>query len=353
MGRTSNARESLMKAALELIWGDSYSTVTVEAICARAKVKKGTFYHFFGSKSNLVEAVIAEWWGERRKLFETIFRPEIKPLERIWTYLESIAQNQLRVYESSGQIIGAPLFILASEVCTKDEKLRLAIDAIIKSGIRYFEDAIREAQLSGEAGGEDAARTARLLWGFYAATLMRARIEKDPKLIRTLVSDARELIHASSPALHPVSAERGKIDFGAALDQQTYRRTMEREVNWRAAFTESASTRADPEEMLVLTDGEGRVEWVNEAFSRMCGYTLEELRGQRPGRLLQGAKSDPAAVALLRDAVNSFQACDCRIVNYRKDGTPYQVLISLRPVFVGGRLDGFFAVEREIKGKSN
>jgi TetR/AcrR family transcriptional repressor of nem operon len=53
MGRTSDANERLMDAALDLIWEESYGAVTIDDICKRADVKKGSCYYFFKSKSEL------------------------------------------------------------------------------------------------------------------------------------------------------------------------------------------------------------------------------------------------------------------------------------------------------------
>ncbi len=47
MGRTSVAKEKLLQVAFDLIWQQSYGSVSVDDICERAKVKKGSFYHFF------------------------------------------------------------------------------------------------------------------------------------------------------------------------------------------------------------------------------------------------------------------------------------------------------------------
>ena len=49
MGRTSNAKERLLQVAFDLIWQQSYGSVSVDHICKRANVKKGSFYYFFPS----------------------------------------------------------------------------------------------------------------------------------------------------------------------------------------------------------------------------------------------------------------------------------------------------------------
>ena len=49
MGRTSDAKERLMAAALDLTWEESYGAITIDDICRRAGVKKGSFYYFFES----------------------------------------------------------------------------------------------------------------------------------------------------------------------------------------------------------------------------------------------------------------------------------------------------------------
>ena len=58
MGRKSDAKERLLDAALDLIWERSYGVVTIDAICEKAGVKKGSFYYFFESKSALAVAAL-------------------------------------------------------------------------------------------------------------------------------------------------------------------------------------------------------------------------------------------------------------------------------------------------------
>src|SRR5262249_2566506 len=56
MGRVSDARQRLMDAVCELIWAGSYGSTTIDQICEKAGVKKGSFYHFFDSKADLAVA---------------------------------------------------------------------------------------------------------------------------------------------------------------------------------------------------------------------------------------------------------------------------------------------------------
>ena len=62
MGRTSDAREKLLSVAFDLIHENSYGTVSVEQICPRAGVNKGSFYYFFKTKTDLVVAAYEEHW---------------------------------------------------------------------------------------------------------------------------------------------------------------------------------------------------------------------------------------------------------------------------------------------------
>ena len=125
---------------------------------------------------------------------------------------------------------------------------------------------------------------------------------------------------------------------------------LEQESKRQETFAELISKNKEASEMVMLIDAEGRIKWVNEPFERMSGYTLDELRGMKPGRMLQGPQSDPETIQMFHDAFHSGKPCEARIVNYKKNGTPYQVLISLRPVMTDNRLDGFLAIEKVLRG---
>lgn len=83
---------------------------------------------------------------------------------------------------------------------------------------------------------------------------------------------------------------------------------------------------------IVVTGSDGRVEWVNAAFTAMCGYGLEECKGRKPGQLLQGPETDPACVQRMREAVRERRACREVLVNYHKTGARYRVDVTIAPI---------------------
>src|SRR6266571_943512 len=75
--------ERLMEAVRELIWSGSYGSTTIDDICEKAGVKKGSFYYFFDSKADLAVAAIDEEWERKRGELDSLFSPTIPPLERL------------------------------------------------------------------------------------------------------------------------------------------------------------------------------------------------------------------------------------------------------------------------------
>lgn len=100
---------------------------------------------------------------------------------------------------------------------------------------------------------------------------------------------------------------------------------------------------------VIITDRNGRIEWVNEGFTRISGYTLDEVRGRKPGEFLQGPETDPATVARIRQALDNGEAVKAEIVNYTKQGRPYWLALNISPVYDDQHnLIRFIAIESDI-----
>lgn len=102
-------------------------------------------------------------------------------------------------------------------------------------------------------------------------------------------------------------------------------------------------------EAVILTDPDGKVTWVNKACEKLCGYHLSELRGKKPGEMLQGEDTDQQTINDFRTAVKGGLNLRADILNYHKDGHSYWARVSITPLRgITGALQGFIAIERDI-----
>ena len=100
--------------------------------------------------------------------------------------------------------------------------------------------------------------------------------------------------------------------------------------------------------LVLITDAMGRVEWVNAAFSRHTGYTLAEMLGRVPGQVLQGPLTDRAEVARLGREIRAGHSVRSEILNYDRNGNAYWVTIYITPIpDAAGQIRRFIAVQSD------
>lgn len=189
-----------MHAVTELIWTGSYGTTTIDHICEKAGVKKGSFYYFFDSKASLAEAAIrVEWEGYRADLDRT-FSPTLPPLERLKRYCDLGFQEQESLKKQHGSVLGCPMCSLGAEVSTQEAGLRQLIQEIMGQSRLYLETAIRDAHAANLAHAPDAAAMARIVYAYLEGLLTQARIQNDLEPLREMFSGICTIIGARTPS---------------------------------------------------------------------------------------------------------------------------------------------------------
>lgn len=186
MGRVSNAKETLMSAVLELIWQGSYGSTTIDQICEKANVKKGSFYYFFDSKADVAVEALEMSWQERKSEMDALFSAMVPPLERLQRFCELGYKKQAEIKCKCGCVLGCPLFTLGAEVCNQEEKLHKKIKEILGHHHTYIESAIRDAHNLGLIDAPDAASKARMLFAYSEGLMTQARILNDAEVLREM-----------------------------------------------------------------------------------------------------------------------------------------------------------------------
>ena len=194
MGRVSDAKQRLMEAVRDLIWAGSYGSTTIDQICEKAGVKKGSFYYFFDSKADLALTAIEAEWKTRRTELDSIFSPTVPPLERIRNYCEYGYRFQAEIKAKFGCVLGCPLFSLGAEVSTQENRLQKKIQEILDYKRKYLETAIRDAQAAGLVHAPDVSAKARILFAYFQGLLTEARIRNNLEVLREAEHGTLEIL---------------------------------------------------------------------------------------------------------------------------------------------------------------
>lgn len=147
-----------------------------------------------------------------------------------------------------------------------------------------------------------------------------------------------------------LSLDRDKDDtiigYSGTLNDITDRFEAQQELNKLALVARKTDN------IVVVTDVEGKITWVNNAFTKLTGYSLEEVVGKTPGSFLQGPETDPKTKKAMREAVLAHQSYSGEVYNYSKDGNGYWLSISITPmVNEENEVEGFIAIELDITSK--
>jgi TetR/AcrR family transcriptional repressor of nem operon len=201
MGRTSDADERLMDAALDLMWEESYGAVTIDDICKRADVKKGSFYYFYHSKADLAVAALEKMWlNDWKPRLDGQFSSSMEPLERLKTYLDSIHPNQDEIKQRTGKVLGCPVCSVGSEISTQEVDVSAKIRELFGRKARYVESALRDAMADGTIEPGDPAKRALVLMTFINGMISQARIMNDPEILKDLTEMGLEILRVKTPA---------------------------------------------------------------------------------------------------------------------------------------------------------
>ena len=198
MGINSDAKVRLMDAVTELIWHGSYGTTTIDQICEKSGVKKGSFYYFFESKSDLAAAALEATWQQKKPELDALFSPTMPPLERLRKFCQRGYEMQKEMKCHCGCVLGCPLFTLGAEVCNQEEKLHRKIKEVLRHYHTYIESAIRDAHTQGLIHAPDPASKARMLFAYSEGLMTQARILNDVEVLREMAEGMMGILGAKT-----------------------------------------------------------------------------------------------------------------------------------------------------------
>jgi len=182
----TDTKRKLLETAIELISESSYGSVSVDDICAKAGVNKGSFYYAFKSKSDLAVAAYERHWETKRPVMDHIFSPQIPPLQRLDMVCQGIIDDQKQKYAAYGKMLGCPFCSIGSELSTQDENIRRKAEQVTARMMKYWESLVRDLAAEGLIESRDHAETAGEVGMYVVGVLTQAKIENSVKHVERL-----------------------------------------------------------------------------------------------------------------------------------------------------------------------
>lgn len=129
----------------------------------------------------------------------------------------------------------------------------------------------------------------------------------------------------------PCMLSVSKVDTASGIFFTGILRSLEKLKAAEAKVRQLALVAQHTDNAVIIADRHGRVEWVNQGFENLSGYSLQEMAGQPVSQLLP-ADTPPAEVDRIRTAMGDLRAVNATVVNQGRDGRRYWVEMTIEPV---------------------
>jgi len=124
----AETRKKLLDAAECLLLAEGYSRTSVEAVCERASLTKGSLYHHFKTKEDLAIAVLERWLARNGGILsEGPHTSASDPVEAALLYIGHVADSTERLW-SSGCLVGS----LSMDLAASSDRMQQCVEAMFK-----------------------------------------------------------------------------------------------------------------------------------------------------------------------------------------------------------------------------
>ncbi len=167
-----------------------YHAVSVKDICSHADVAKGSFYHYFPAKWDILKEVINARDDFYQALFYRAMTADISPLGKIRRIFELACEDQQSALESTGKVAGCSIGNLTLELSFADEPARRIFQQLLANYAKIIAQALKEAMDIGEIPRRPAAPIAQAIFAYLQGVILLAKTENKPKMLEQLADGA-------------------------------------------------------------------------------------------------------------------------------------------------------------------
>jgi TetR/AcrR family transcriptional regulator, transcriptional repressor for nem operon len=170
-------REAVIRGGLELLTERGFNSVGLDEVLRRVGVPKGSFYHYFSSKDDFGQQVLAAYAAYfGAKLDRWLLDESRPPLARIAAFAADACAGMARHHYNRGCLVGN----LGQEMGALDESFRDQLEAVFQDWQQRLAACLVAAVAAGElAPGTDCPRWAAFFWIGWEGAVLRAKLVRD------------------------------------------------------------------------------------------------------------------------------------------------------------------------------
>lgn len=194
MGRMSDARDRILQAATDLIHDRGYAAVSVSDICSAAGLKKGSFYHFFPSKLELVLETIDQFAAGQRDAVGAMMRSPGSARDKLRVMFEGVSGGTKACEAQCGAIRGCPIGNLALEMAHREPAIAQKLRQVFSQWRAGVESVLQAGVAAGEFNLEDPRAVAESLIAFVEGSILLAKATGDTAVFERLAKGAEAIL---------------------------------------------------------------------------------------------------------------------------------------------------------------
>lgn len=190
MPAMSSTRDILIDKATELFIGRGYGVVGTAELCTSAGVNKGTFYHFFPSKSDLLIASIERYADALAAEFDAIRELDMPAAQKLLRLFEVPASRNRAWQAEHGFAQGCLVGNMSLELGAIDQKVRAAVQDAFARWVSPIAGVVDQLVDEGDLGSVDRRAAAEALIALIQGGLLLAKVHNDPSRVTLLARGA-------------------------------------------------------------------------------------------------------------------------------------------------------------------
>jgi TetR/AcrR family transcriptional repressor of nem operon len=190
---SSDVRDNILAVGQRIMSGKGFSAVGLNEILTEAKVPKGSFYHYFGSKDAFGEALLANYFDDYlAELDATLAQPGLTVAQRLTHYFDAWRANQ-SFSDCQGKCLAVKL---AAEVADLSESMRAVLNSGTAAIIARLSAAIEAGVAEGSLAIDDTPQqVAQSLYQLWLGASVMVKIVRGVAPFDSAMAVTRQMLH--------------------------------------------------------------------------------------------------------------------------------------------------------------